>query len=287
MSRPLGNRKKKVTFGEQLTYRQATAESAHRHGNAIRSHFVFLLKELKLSSPFYRALKEKDVVTTEQVGQIELENLPELKVAKLLEIVQNADSHVFKSFCRVLGEMGYWYLAQSLQTASEEKKWTSSTGASKSTQLTVRDWNLVKLHHPILEPEHMSIYDKQRLKENFLLSKEANKNLKEDNLELGQKVILMREEYLQRLQVLEEELASVTHERDTSVKERNITILEIKELQNLNHELQELIIKLENSKINATHKYPKYSVEMVPVPPLTDGQISLLLTFNQYGQISD
>ncbi|XP_051876296.1 uncharacterized protein LOC127572748 isoform X2 [Pristis pectinata] len=262
MSRPFGNRKKKVTFGGQLIYREAAGESAHRHRNVIRSHFALLVKELKLSSPFYRALKEKGILTTEQVGQIELESLPDLKVAKLLEIVRNADSHVFKSFCSVLGEMGYWYLAQTLQTATEEKEWISSTGC-------------------------ICRNDKQTLKEIFLLSKEANKNLKEDNLELGQKVGLMREEYLQRLQVLEEELASVTRERDMSVRECNITILEIQELQNLNHELQELIIKLENSKLNATRKYPGYSVDMVPVPPLTDGQISLLLTFNQHGQITD
>ncbi|XP_051876295.1 uncharacterized protein LOC127572748 isoform X1 [Pristis pectinata] len=287
MSRPFGNRKKKVTFGGQLIYREAAGESAHRHRNVIRSHFALLVKELKLSSPFYRALKEKGILTTEQVGQIELESLPDLKVAKLLEIVRNADSHVFKSFCSVLGEMGYWYLAQTLQTATEEKEWISSTGGSRPTHSTMQDWNSVKLSHSIPEPGCICRNDKQTLKEIFLLSKEANKNLKEDNLELGQKVGLMREEYLQRLQVLEEELASVTRERDMSVRECNITILEIQELQNLNHELQELIIKLENSKLNATRKYPGYSVDMVPVPPLTDGQISLLLTFNQHGQITD
>ncbi|XP_055487769.1 uncharacterized protein LOC129695028 [Leucoraja erinacea] len=286
MSRPFGSRKKRVTFGGLQTYRAKAGESPHHHGTVIRTHFASLVKEIKLSSPFYRALKEKGVLTTEQVGQIELESLPELKVAKLLEIVKNAESHVFESFCSVLGELGYWYLAQTLRTATEDKDWAYA-GGSKPTQLPMGDWSSVRRSRSIPDPGRISINGKSTMKEIFLFSKEANKNLKEDNLELGQKVEIMREEYLQRLQVLEEELASVTHERDKNARERDITMLEIQELQNLNHELQELIIKLENSHFNAIRKYPGISVDFVPVQPMTDGQIRLLLTFNQQRQTSD
>ncbi|XP_078253223.1 uncharacterized protein LOC144592497 [Rhinoraja longicauda] len=287
MSRPFGSQKKRVTFRGLQTNRAKAGESTHHHGTVIRTHFASLVKELKLSSPFYRALKEKGVLTTEQVGQIELESLPELKVARLLEIVKNAESHLFKSFCSVLGELGYWYLAQTLRTATEDQDWTSSAGGSKPTELPKGDWSSVTHNHSIPDPGSISINDKPTMKEIFLISKEANKNLKEDNLELGQKVEFTREEYLQRLQVLEEELASVTRERDTNVRERDITMLEIQELQNLNHELEELIIKLENSNFNATRKYPGISVDFVPVQPMTDGKIRLLLTFNQYRQIND
>ncbi|XP_067884900.1 uncharacterized protein [Heterodontus francisci] len=216
-----------------------------------------------------------------------LEDLAELKVAKLLEIVRNADGHVFKSFCSVLGEMGYWYLAQTLQTATEEKDCTSSTGSSKKTRLEMEDWNSVKLSNPMPEPKHASISEKQTLKEILLLSQEAHRNLKEDNLELSQKVAQRRKEYLQRIKELEEELASVNRERGMTVRERNITVLENQELQNLNNELQELIIKLENSRLNMALKYPGHSVNMLPGRQLTNGQTSLLFTFNQHRQTID
>ncbi|XP_067838744.1 uncharacterized protein [Heptranchias perlo] len=197
MSRSFG-KKKKVTFREQLTYSEKTGGRGNPHSSVIRFYFPFLVKQLTLSPPLYRALKEKGVLTTDQIGQIELEDLAELKVAKLLEIVRNADGHVFKSFCSVLGEMGYWYLAQTLQTATEEKECTPSTGGSKMTRLVMEGWNSVKFTNPIPEPGQATIGEKQTLKEIVCLPKEAHRNLKEDNLELSQKVEHMRKEYLQR-----------------------------------------------------------------------------------------
>ncbi|XP_072372066.1 uncharacterized protein [Scyliorhinus torazame] len=267
MSRSVSNRKKKVTFREQLNHCEKTGRRGNFHSNVIRSYFSFLVKQLKLSPPLYRSLKEKGVLTTDQIGQIELEDLAETKVAKLLEIVRNADGHVFKSFCSVLREMGFWYLAHTLQTATEEKDYTSCTGSSKKAHMEMDDWNSVKLSNPMPEP--------------------AYRNLKEDNIELSQKVEHTRKEYLQRIKELEEELASVSRERDTIVRERNITVIENQDLQNLNHELQELVIKLENSRLNMTPRYPGHSVNVLPVKQLVDGRTSLLFTFNQHRQMFD
>ncbi|XP_078419411.1 uncharacterized protein LOC144693402 [Cetorhinus maximus] len=133
--------------------------------------------------------------------------------------------------------------------------------------MEMEDWNSVKLSNLMPEP--------------------AYRNLKEDNLELSQKVQHMRKEYLQRIKELEEELALVSRERDMTVRERNITVAENQELQDLNHELQELITKLENSRLNITLKCPRHSVHMLPVRHMTDGQTSLLITFNQQRQTFD
>ncbi|XP_072372065.1 uncharacterized protein [Scyliorhinus torazame] len=286
MSRSVSNRKKKVTFREQLNHCEKTGRRGNFHSNVIRSYFSFLVKQLKLSPPLYRSLKEKGVLTTDQIGQIELEDLAETKVAKLLEIVRNADGHVFKSFCSVLREMGFWYLAHTLQTATEEKDYTSCTGSSKKAHMEMDDWNSVKLSNPMPEPGPAS-NEKQTLKEILLFSHVAYRNLKEDNIELSQKVEHTRKEYLQRIKELEEELASVSRERDTIVRERNITVIENQDLQNLNHELQELVIKLENSRLNMTPRYPGHSVNVLPVKQLVDGRTSLLFTFNQHRQMFD
>ncbi|XP_007890418.1 uncharacterized protein LOC103177861 [Callorhinchus milii] len=248
--------KKKVTFKEQPVVCEKTAKrevASNLHSSVIESYFPFIVKKLSLSTPLYRSLKEKRVLTTDQIGQIELEGLAELKVAKLLEIVRNADSRVFKSFCNVLGEIGYWYLAQTLQAAIEEKECTS-TG-------------------------QLSVIKQEVLKEVFLLPKEVQKNLKEDNLKLQRKVEHMRKEYLQRIKELEEELACVSRERDTIVRACNMTTLENQALQKLNRELQRVIRKLESWRCNMSVKCPGYNVNMLPLWQSTTGQTSLLLTF--------
>ncbi|XP_048383955.1 uncharacterized protein LOC125451179 isoform X2 [Stegostoma tigrinum] len=269
MSRSVSNRKKKVTFREHPTHCEKTGRRGNNpHSNAIRSYFPFLIKQLKLSSPLYQSLNKKGVLTTDQIGLIELEDLAELKVAKLLEIVRNADGHVFKLFCSALGEMGYWYLAQILQTAAEEKDGSTSTGlgsqgSSKKTNMEMKDWNTVKLSNSISEPV-------------------THRNLKNNNLELSQKMEHMRKEYLRRIHELEEELASVSRERDITMRERNIIVLENHELQNLNHELQKLILKLESSTLSMIPNYPIHCVNVLPVGQMTGGQTSLLFTFNQH-----
>ncbi|XP_048383956.1 uncharacterized protein LOC125451179 isoform X3 [Stegostoma tigrinum] len=258
MSRSVSNRKKKVTFREHPTHCEKTGRRGNNpHSNAIRSYFPFLIKQLKLSSPLYQSLNKKGVLTTDQIGLIELEDLAELKVAKLLEIVRNADGHVFKLFCSALGEMGYWYLAQILQTAAEEKDGSTSTGDTFRSE-------------------------KQDLKEILLLSPVTHRNLKNNNLELSQKMEHMRKEYLRRIHELEEELASVSRERDITMRERNIIVLENHELQNLNHELQKLILKLESSTLSMIPNYPIHCVNVLPVGQMTGGQTSLLFTFNQH-----
>ncbi|XP_048383954.1 uncharacterized protein LOC125451179 isoform X1 [Stegostoma tigrinum] len=288
MSRSVSNRKKKVTFREHPTHCEKTGRRGNNpHSNAIRSYFPFLIKQLKLSSPLYQSLNKKGVLTTDQIGLIELEDLAELKVAKLLEIVRNADGHVFKLFCSALGEMGYWYLAQILQTAAEEKDGSTSTGlgsqgSSKKTNMEMKDWNTVKLSNSISEPGDTFRSEKQDLKEILLLSPVTHRNLKNNNLELSQKMEHMRKEYLRRIHELEEELASVSRERDITMRERNIIVLENHELQNLNHELQKLILKLESSTLSMIPNYPIHCVNVLPVGQMTGGQTSLLFTFNQH-----
>ncbi|RXM90719.1 hypothetical protein EOD39_21916 [Acipenser ruthenus] len=100
-----------------------------------------------------------------------LEDSPELKVVKLLDVVKNAELPVFDSFCLVLGEMGFWYLAQTLQAATKEKDASSSPGK-------VSDGNNV-------------------LKEVLLLPKDDSA-VKEDNVRLRRKVQYLKNEYTKR-----------------------------------------------------------------------------------------
>ncbi|XP_066567544.1 uncharacterized protein LOC136755076 isoform X2 [Amia ocellicauda] len=139
--------KKKVTFIEKpaVLGGERHALSGQPHSRTLQSFLPLLVKQLSLSPVSYRQLKDGGVVTTEQIGQIELEGCRERKVAKLLEIVKNAELPVFGAFCVVLGEMGYWYLSQTLQSAAKENMLVTGRAAKNNKDLK----EVVLLHKDI------------------------------------------------------------------------------------------------------------------------------------------
>ncbi|XP_041075463.1 uncharacterized protein LOC121295101 [Polyodon spathula] len=236
----LRSSKKKVTFIEQTTPCRTNIASRQPHTRVLQSYFSVIVKHLSASPLFYRSLKEKGVLTTEQIGQIELEDSPELKIVKLLHIVKNAELPVFDSFCLVLGEMGFWYLAQTLQAATKEEDVSSSPG-KVSDRINV-------------------------LKEVGLLPKD-DPAVKEDNVKLRRKVQYLKYEYTKRLKDLEEDLALVREERDTAVRQRRKTRQQNEELRALNTEMRALITKLHSSDWKRTTvKDVGYSMDLHPSP---------------------
>ncbi|MGH0166057.1 UNVERIFIED_CONTAM: hypothetical protein FKN15_058889 [Acipenser sinensis] len=171
---------------------------------------------------------------------LQLEDSPELKVVKLLEVVKHAELPVFDSFCVVLGEMGFWYLAQTLQAATKEKDASSSPGK-------VSDGNNV-------------------LKEVLLLPKDDSA-VKEDNVRLRRKVQYLKNEYTKRLKDLEEDLALVREERDAAMRQRGETRQQNEELRALNTEMRALITKLHISDPERTTvKDVGHSMDLHPTP---------------------
>ncbi|KAK1138269.1 hypothetical protein AOXY_G37849 [Acipenser oxyrinchus oxyrinchus] len=236
----LRSSKKKVTFIEQTPPCKTNIASRQPHTRVLQSYFPVIVKHLSASPLSYRSLKEKGVLTTEQIGQLELEDTPELKVVKLLDIVKNAELPVFDSFCLVLGEMGFWYLAQTLQAATKEKDASSSPGK-------VSDGNNV-------------------LKEVLLLPKDDSA-VKEDNVRLRRKVQYLNNEYIKRLKDLEEDLALVREERDAAVRQRGEMKQQNEELRALNTEMRALITKLHISDPERTTvKDVGRSMDLHPTP---------------------
>ncbi|XP_006013720.1 uncharacterized protein LOC102359844 isoform X2 [Latimeria chalumnae] len=248
--------RKKVTFNENPVFFEGGKLTGQVHSNVIESYFPLIVKQLSLSPLPYRRLKEREVLTTEQIGEIELEDSAELKVTKLLQIVKNGDVQVFSSFCSLLGEMGYWYLAQTLESATEEGG---------------------KLYFP----GKSSAKDHQVLKEVVLLHQEPDRALREDNLIFGLKVQRLKNEYLKRLDELQEELFLLKRERDMALRERNTARRETEDLQKLNAELQAVTERLQSSMLNTTVKDLGFGVNFLPaITRRTNRSTNLALLFH-------
>ncbi|XP_066567545.1 uncharacterized protein LOC136755076 isoform X3 [Amia ocellicauda] len=213
--------KKKVTFIEKpaVLGGERHALSGQPHSRTLQSFLPLLVKQLSLSPVSYRQLKDGGVVTTEQIGQIELEGCRERKVAKLLEIVKNAELPVFGAFCVVLGEMGYWYLSQTLQSAAKENMLVTEGRAAKNNK---------------------------DLKEVVLLHKDITHS-REANLGLCRKMQYLKCEYDKRLRSLGEMLALVREEREVAEREKRDTEQQSAELRRLNTEIHTLIARLQAS----------------------------------------
>ncbi|XP_030048144.1 uncharacterized protein LOC115462273 isoform X2 [Microcaecilia unicolor] len=196
------------------------------------------MKHLPLTPALYRRLKERGVLSTDQIGEIELEDSLDFKVSKLLSFLKNEDGSGFASFCKVLHELGYQSLAEALHAAVLESEQIQSSGKTLSNKKILK----VLLLHP---------------KDNGIM--------KEENKRLMQKIQSLKSKYLANLEQLEERLALVRWQKDLTVKERNITMSENEELQNLNHELQALIRRLQSSTIKVPLKDLGLSVDFLPV----------------------
>ncbi|KAG8541909.1 hypothetical protein GDO81_027995 [Engystomops pustulosus] len=112
---------KKVTFSEEPMFLGSAGRKDIGHSGVLEHYHQVIVKHLTLSSPVYRRLKENGILTTEQIGVLELEESSERKVAKLLDILKSKDPHVFTTFCAVLHETGHRHLAQALQKATSNR----------------------------------------------------------------------------------------------------------------------------------------------------------------------
>ncbi|XP_039613965.1 uncharacterized protein LOC120532143 isoform X1 [Polypterus senegalus] len=231
--------RKKVTFADQLaSTREINTSSKMGHRKVLQSYLPVILKWLSGFPLSYRILKKNGVLTTEQIGEIELEDTSEHKVVKLLEIIQNAEPQVFDSFCHSLGEMGFLYLAQTLQSAVKEKGLPSSPG--KYTELK----NTVKNVVPLCP------YDTA---------------VKEETRMINQKIQYINKEYNKRLKDLEEELILVEEERDEMLREMHKRKQQNEELRGLNLELRTLVHSLQRSILDhITIKNVGYGIKIMP-----------------------
>ncbi|XP_066457976.1 uncharacterized protein [Eleutherodactylus coqui] len=218
--------RKKVTFNEEPSFLGSAGRKDIGHSGVLEYFHQLIEKNLKLTSSVYRRLKENGILTTEQIGLLELEESSDRKVAKLIDVLKSKDRHLFTSFCAVLHETGHHHLAQVLQKA-----------ASNRTSLL---------------PEVSTISQhKQVLNEAILLHNEYDRTLKEENMQLRRIIQKMKSKYMRKLQNLEEMITLTKWERDLAIKEKNILRDENEALQNLNTELQALITRLEETTLHS------------------------------------
>ncbi|XP_073511154.1 uncharacterized protein [Phyllobates terribilis] len=217
--------RRKVTFNEEPIFVGSAARKDIGHSGVLEHYHQLIVKHLTLTSPVYRRLKENGILTTEQIGLLELEESSDRKVAKLIEVLKSKDHHMFTSFCVVLHETGHHHLAQVLQKAINKT--------------------------PLL-PEVSSISQhKHILSEAIMLHKEYDKKLKEENVQLRRKIQRMQSKFMTKLQELEEKITLAKWERDLAIKEKNILHYENEALQKLNTELQALVRKLEETALRS------------------------------------
>ncbi|XP_078533437.1 uncharacterized protein LOC144819414 [Lissotriton helveticus] len=234
--------KRKVTFNRRPIYGGGhEGKTGNKsHSQILQHNYAYIAKNLPLSAFLYRRLNERGVLTTDQIGEIELEDSTERKVAKLLEILKEEDQHVFTSFCDVLCEMGYRHLAQTLFRDITRQEPSFSTGQSLA-------------------------YQKRNLKEVVLARNEHEWAMKEENMRLHQRIQYLKRKYQDNLKQLEERIAFVRWQTDLALNEHDITRRENEELKNLNGELQALITRLEGTATSkVTVKDLGLSVDFLP-----------------------
>ncbi|XP_075711010.1 uncharacterized protein LOC142745986 [Rhinoderma darwinii] len=218
--------RKKVTFNEEPMFLSSAGRKDIGHSGVLEHYHQLIVKHLTLTSPVYRRLKENGILTTEQIGWLELEESSDGKIAKLIDVLKSKDHHIFTSFCAVLYETGHHHLAQVLQKAASNKT-------------------------PLLPEVSTVSQHKQVLNEAILLHKEYDRTLKEENMQLRRKIQRTKSKYMIKLQELEEEITLAKWERDLAFKEKNILHNENEALQNLNTELQALVTRLEETTLHS------------------------------------
>ncbi|XP_053313897.1 uncharacterized protein LOC128475420 [Spea bombifrons] len=229
---------KKVTFSEEPVFGSGRRPMEnHTHSGILHHYYPQIAKQLALTSHVYRKLKENGILTTEQIGLLELEETQDGKISKLIEVLRNADHHVFTTFCVILYETGHRRLAQTLQNAIRSKREVLPKVPSLSSP-------------------------KQILNETVLLHYKYDNMMKEENIQLGKKMQAMRKKYTTKLKELEEQISLAKWKRDLVIKERNIICSENEALQNLNTELQALIGKLQDTSLQSNARDLGFSVDI-------------------------
>ncbi|XP_072269904.1 uncharacterized protein [Pyxicephalus adspersus] len=221
--------KKRVSFNEKPMFLGSAGRTDNIHSGVLQHYHQLIVKNLSLTSPVYRRLKENGILTTDQIGLLELEDSTEQKISKLIDLLKRADHHVFTTFCAILHETDHHQLAQVLQKA-------------------------VNLKSNVLPEVLPASYNRQLLNEAILLHQEYDSTIKLENEQLRKKIKRMKNKYMSNLKELEEKITIAKWERDLAIKEKNILCRENEALQNLNTELQTLVRRLQETVIDSDLK---------------------------------
>ncbi|XP_063312774.1 uncharacterized protein LOC134612367 isoform X2 [Pelobates fuscus] len=222
---------KKVTFSQEPVY-CSTSRSVNNniHSGILQYYHPVMVKHLPLTSALYRKLKENGILTNEQIGLLELEESQHGKVFKLIQVLRKADHHVFTTFCAVLHETGHHQLAQILQEATRHNRQQLPLVPSISQPKQTL--------HEIIAPHH-----------------ESNQTVKGENIQLRRHYQSLRKAYTKKLEDLEEQISLAKWKRELVIKEKDIIWSENEALQNLNIELQALIDKLQETRLQPKHRH--------------------------------
>ncbi|OCU02445.1 uncharacterized protein LOC121400939 [Xenopus laevis] len=228
--------KKKVTFSKAPVVLGSAGK--HVHSGILQHYHQIFVKHLSLTSHLYRKLKEHGILTTEQIGLLELEESPDKRISKLLEILKSASNHTFTMFCAILHETGQHHLAQTLQKATHD-------------------------NGSVLPNISLVLQPKQVLNETLSWHHGYDRAIKVENIQKRRKMQGMRSKYLANLQELEERISLAKWERDIAIRERNIIWNENQALQNLNTELQSLIVKLRETTLHSKTKNLRITADYI------------------------
>ncbi|KAM9330982.1 uncharacterized protein PAF06_019321 [Gastrophryne carolinensis] len=223
--------RKRVSFNEKPVFLGSAGKKDAIHNGVLQHYQQHLVKNLSLTAPIYRKLKENGILTTDQIGALELEESTEQKISKFIDVLKRADHHVFTTFCAILHETGQHQLAKILQKAM----------SSKSQAL----------------PEVLPVTQHKQLSETIRLHQEYERTMKQENEDLKRKIKRMKTNYMHNLRELEDKITIAKWERDLAIKEKNILYSENEALQNLNTELQALIRKLQDTVIDPDRRDPR------------------------------
>ncbi|XP_072888948.1 uncharacterized protein [Hemitrygon akajei] len=190
------------------------------HKAVIRDNFSLIVTQLQISPVFYRLLREKGILSDQQIRIIQREGSQEYKVAKLLSLLEAEGWWVLEPFSEVLKETGYVELAKALNNAALTRSLEKRDNGGKRDKL----WKQVQT-----------------------LEQELQKGYMEEALTLKRALGDMKREYLLRLQDLENELAFMERERDVARKEQKMALLKKESLLKENKELLKILRHLRQS----------------------------------------
>ncbi|GCC25639.1 hypothetical protein chiPu_0004050, partial [Chiloscyllium punctatum] len=190
------------------------------HRDVIRANYPSIVGHLQMSPVFYRLLQEKGILSDQQIQIIQKEGSQELKVAKLLSLLEGEGSWVLEPFSELLNETGYVQLAKVLHGTGLTKCLAKQENHGKKSQL----WNQMQT-----------------------LEQELERGYMEESLTLKRTLEDMKREYLLRLQDLENEFVFTERERDVARRERNMALQERELLLRKNKELLKTLKRVRQS----------------------------------------
>ncbi|XP_048472041.1 uncharacterized protein LOC109930375 [Rhincodon typus] len=192
------------------------------HRNVIWANYPSIVAQLQMSPAIYRLLQEKGILPDQQIQIIQRECSQELKVAKLLSLLEGEGCWVLEPFFDLLNETGYVQLAKVLQSTALTKCQAKQEDSGNKSKL----WNQMQT-----------------------LEQELEKGYMEESLTLQRTLEDMKREYLLRLQDLENEFVFTERERDVARRERNMALQE-----------RELLLR-QNKELLKTLKHVRQSLE--------------------------